>query len=228
MWIKVCGVTDPENAAAVADCGVDALGLNFYPKSKRAIDQTTARAIIDRVGRAAACVGLFVNEPAGAAIETARRLGLRSVQLHADDPRSVIESLRAVRSRDLIVTLAVPLTSDRDVLDLLEFGRRRRVPFRLLLDAAVPGEHGGTGQRCDWAAASRVQRTLDDPFGLLLAGGLTPGNVGEAVRAVQPSGVDVASGVESSPGTKDIDAVRRFVAAARAAASRRSETADVD
>jgi phosphoribosylanthranilate isomerase len=205
--VKICGVTSPEDAAMAAAAGADAIGINFFPRSKRYVDPAAARPIVDAIPKGVLKVGVFVGAPA---VEVARcldQLGLDRVQLHGDevpadfagiDPARLI---RVVRVRDEASFAA-------------ESGWR---PALWLYDAHVDG-FGGAGVVAPWSLiAARARR----PF--LLAGGLTPENVAAAVEAVRPDGVDVASGVELQPKldqriAKDPQKVAAFIAAVRSAA----------
>lgn len=196
--IKICGLTRVENAVACVEAGADAIGLNFWPKSKRRCELHEAARIVSAIGDRARVVGVFVD----ASIEDIQRVrattGLAWAQLHGSEPEDVLTSLLPCAYKALHV-------SDRAGVE-----RARAFPGdELLVDASLPGLPGGTGVACDWALASALARSRK----LWLAGGLTPDNVADAVRAVQPHGVDVASGVERAPGEKDLALVRAFVRA---------------
>jgi phosphoribosylanthranilate isomerase len=210
--VKVCGVTSVADAVAIAELGADALGLNFYPPSPRCINLTLAREILRELPPFVEPVGLFVEDSLS---ELSRRLldlpGLRTVQWHGDRPE-------ATSPPELERIVAFPV-KDRDSLASISHFLDRcrtegRLPRAILVDAHVPGLHGGTGKTLPW----ELLRDFRPGVPLVLAGGLTPENVAEAVRVVKPYAVDVASGVEASPGRKDLDRVRRFLAAARHAA----------
>jgi phosphoribosylanthranilate isomerase len=197
--IKICGITRPDDARAAADAGASAIGMVFWPDSPRAVDTAAARAIVAALPAGVPAIGVFVNQTAdeiNAAIDGA---GLFGVQLHGDEPVDLIERIRRPVIR--AVTLG-----GLDVLGVLP------PQVTVLLDAVDPERRGGTGQTIDWAAAAAVARRRP----IVLAGGLTPSNVEQAIAAVRPYAVDVSSGVETAPGIKDhariaafIDAVRR-------------------
>ena len=197
--IKICGIRRPEDARAAADAGASAIGMVFWPGSPRAVDTAAARAIVAALPAGVPAIGVFVNQTAdeiNAAIDGA---GLFGVQLHGDEPVDLIERIRRP------VIRAVTLRG-LDVLDVLP------PQVTVLIDAVDHERRGGTGQTIDWAAAAAVARRRP----IVLAGGLTPSNVEQAMAAVRPYAVDVSSGVETAPGTKDhariaafIDAVRR-------------------
>ena len=201
LVIKVCGVTRIEDARAAARGGASWLGLNFWPGSKRLVDDGAARDIA-RVARdeGLEVVGVFVNEAAERIAEVVRTVGLARVQLHGDESPADCRRIGAHAYKALGVATRADAARAGDYPD-----------EPLLLDTASP-ERGGTGRTFDWSLAARVVATGRQ---VILAGGLTPANVGEAVRAVRPWGVDVASGVEIAPGIKDADAIAEFVRAAR-------------
>jgi phosphoribosylanthranilate isomerase len=193
--VKICGITRLEDALLAASLGADALGFNLWPGSKRHVDADTARAIVDRLPPFVTPVGVFVNQPPTTVLALAAQAGVQVVQLHGD------ESWDDVNGYPIPAVKAVRLAGRESLRDLHRYRVRA-----LLLDAPSPG-YGGSGAACDWALAREVaERTT-----VLLAGGLTPDNVAEAIRAVRPWGVDVASGVESAPGVKDPDRLRRFI-----------------
>jgi phosphoribosylanthranilate isomerase len=213
LRIKVCGITCEEDACLAASLGADALGLNFYPRSPRCVSLDTAAHILRALPPFVEPVALFVNEPLERAFETARRLGpVRTVQWHGDEPEACADpAFRfipafAVRDADGLARVTRYLEMCRS-LD--------RLPSAVLLDGHVPGLYGGTGQAAPWQLLADFRPGVP----VILAGGLTPENVAEAVRAVRPYAVDVASGVEAAPGRKDPEKVRRFIEEARAAAA---------
>ncbi|HZI14236.1 MAG TPA: phosphoribosylanthranilate isomerase [Myxococcus sp.] len=203
--VKICGVTRVEDARMAWASGADALGLNFYPRSPRYVTAETAAVLARTRPALGTVVGVFVNESPDVIRARVRECGLTAVQLHGDEPPEacagygvpVIKALRVRGPED--VERARAYVGVGDVATLL-------------LDGAAPG-YGGGGVGFDWALVARLS---DAGVPVLVAGGLNPGNVQEAVRATKPYGVDVASGVEVSPGIKDADAVRAFVRAVRA------------
>jgi phosphoribosylanthranilate isomerase len=208
--VKICGVTTPTDARDAADAGADAVGLNFYPKSPRYVEPRAAGALVRALTAFTAPVGVFVGTPLRQATAVAFQLGLRGVQTYddappADDPFP-FAFVPAFRVRD-----AASLDGVRRFVTAL--ATAGRPPAAVLVDSFVDGQMGGTGHRAPW----HLLAGFDPGVPVILAGGLTPENVGEAVRAVRPWGVDVASGVESAPGVKDAGKVRAFVAAVRAA-----------
>ena len=199
--IKVCGITNLEDALAALEAGADMLGFNFYRRSPRYVTPEEAAEVVGRMPEGVTCVGVFVNEPAPADVERiARAAGLHTVQLHGDETPDYCRSLRGL---DAIKALRVG--EDFDVESVSAHGTDS-----VLLDAYVRGERGGTGHTFDWSLASRARGRVARLF---LAGGLTPDNVAAAVAAVRPYAVDVCSGVETAPGRKSPELMRRFVEA---------------
>jgi phosphoribosylanthranilate isomerase len=211
LWVKVCGVTRVDEAVEIARLDADALGLNFYPGSPRCLDLATAGAILRELPDSVEPVGVFVNRPLReVAAEVAALTRLRTIQWHGSGcevevpaPYQLVPAF-PVRDADSL----------RRITDYLERCRAcGRLPRAILVDAHVAGQYGGTGRTAPWELLESFRPGVP----LILAGGLTPDNVAEAVRRVRPWAVDVASGVESSPGRKDLDKVRRFLANARSA-----------
>lgn len=211
--IKICGVTTPDDARAAVEAGADALGLNFFPQSPRFVPPAQATEIAGAIPSDVARVGVFVEPEPRAAREIADRLALEYVQLHGQVTPEPFDELGPAR-----VIVAMPFSERRVAgirASVASWRASGRLPAALLLDADRAGQHGGTGATIDWELAAELVRELPD-LPVVLAGGLTPENVGQAVSVVRPHAVDVASGVESSPGRKDGDKLRRFMAACAA------------
>jgi len=213
-YVKICGITNVEDARCATAAGADLLGFIFYPPSPRYLVPARAgeivRAIRDETGDdAPRMVGVFVDAPGADVAEAAATAGLDLIQLHGAEPPDMVQQLphafKALRSRTLSEAEDA-VTTYRSC-----FGDDPTVPD-LLIDAYHPREHGGTGLPADAAAARALARRCR----LLLAGGLTPDNVSDAIALIQPWGVDVSSGVERAKGLKDHALVRAFVAAVRA------------
>jgi phosphoribosylanthranilate isomerase len=198
--VKICGITSLEDALTAVDAGADALGFVFHPASPRHISPEQAAAIIEKLPPFIQTVGLFVNESRDTVNTTADRCGLDLAQLHGDETPDFCRSIK----RRIIKAFRV-----KDSFSLDSASDYRCAAY--LLDAWSPAAHGGTGQTFNWeiAAAAAARRPI------ILAGGLTPDNVAEAVRRVQPYAVDVSSGVECSPGHKDAEKIRAFINQAR-------------
>lgn len=220
-WVKACGFRDAETALAAAEAGVDTIGLNFYGPSPRSIDDATAAEIIARLDGAATPVGLFVNEPIDAVIARTDRLGLAAVQFHGDESPAALARFRHARPEIAVIRAfrmgEAGLTPLKDELAALE--NADATPDAVLVDARVEGAYGGTGRKVAWDRLAAEYRVGEWPP-LILAGGLTPENVADAVSEVAPWGVDVAGGVESARAVKDAALIARFVAGARASGGR--------
>jgi phosphoribosylanthranilate isomerase len=209
MIVKICGLREAAHACAAADAGADMLGLMLAP-SRRQVQISDVVHIREALERRSSqgrgrpqLVGVFVNA-AAREIRAALAAGLDAAQLSGDEPLDCLDELEGVA-----LIKAVRLAGGAGERDWIEHGPGRQV--RLLVDAHVPGSYGGTGVTGDWSGAAQLAQQLP----ILLAGGLTPENVGAAVRNVRPWGVDVSSGVETD-GSKDIAKIRAFIAAARA------------
>lgn len=213
--IKICGITRPEDARQAAAAGADAIGLNFYPRSKRYVSPELAREIAAELPAEVARVGVFVNATAEEIFDVADAVPLDWIQLHGDEPPGFLPQLagrRVIRALRCGSEGITPLAEYLEYCESLE-----APPAAVLVDALTSdGEYGGTGVQAPWdlLAGSRTW-LLGKP--LILAGGLVPENVAEAIVHVRPLAVDTASGVESSPGIKDAARMREFVATARKA-----------
>jgi phosphoribosylanthranilate isomerase len=214
--IKICGITNVDDALAAVDAGADAIGLNFYSHSKRRVGGDLARQIVDEIGHRADTIGVFVNESAERIGEICRETNLHFVQLHGNEPpeflRLLNEDHNIIRARRWNERGLRAIEEDLQACSNLS----GFCPDAVLVDAAVPGEFGGTGHTIDWQQLANYREVIGD-VPLVLAGGLTRDNVAQAIRIVGPQAVDVAGGVESAHGKKDIAKMRDFVAAARAA-----------
>ena len=199
--VKICGLTNVDDARAALDAGADCLGFVLYRASPRGITADALARITEALPAGVRRVGVFVNERPDVVARVARECGLYAAQIHGDETYEGFEALpglvwRAIRWQD-------GAWSPRLAAWPAE---------RYVLDAAEAG-YGGTGRRVDWTAAAALSRT----HRTMLAGGLTPENVGEAIRTVRPLGVDVSSGVEQAPGRKDVGKMQEFVRRAREA-----------
>jgi phosphoribosylanthranilate isomerase len=212
--IKICGITRVADSRLVALAGADAIGLNFYPGSSRCIDLATADQIVSGLPSNVAKVGVFVNAPTDEMEQIADRLALDWIQLHGDETP---DQLAAMGERPIIRAVRFGNDGPTTIAQYLEDCQQAgRLPDALLVDAAQSGEYGGTGKTVDWQALAAARASLAD-LPMILAGGLTPFTVEEAIATTKPVAVDVASGVESKPGNKDPLLVRAFVNAARKA-----------
>jgi phosphoribosylanthranilate isomerase len=197
VFLKICGLTTEDDAAHAAAAGATALGVIFAPRSPRCVTADRARDIVRAVPGDLPVVGVFVDATIEEVVATVAHTGIRIVQLHGDEPERYASALKMPLLRAAGVD--VPVESWPGAT--------------LLLDAVSGAGRGGTGTRIDWGRAAAIARQRK----VVLAGGLTPGNVAEAIAVVQPYGVDVSSGVEDAPGRKNRDKVSRFLENARTA-----------
>ena len=195
--IKICGIKEGIHALAAANAGADAIGLVFYRESPRYVTPGTAANVVAVLPPFVMSVGLFVDASEAKVRETLDQVPLDLLQFHGSEPPEFCESFGVPYMRAVAMGPGV---------DLLEYAGRFSSARALLLDAHEPGKPGGTGKTFDWGNIPR-----DLPIPLVLSGGLNPGNVGRAVREVQPFAVDVSSGVESSRGSKDPQKIVEFI-----------------
>ena len=200
--VKICGVTRVEDAVAAAELGADFIGLNFYPKSPRYIQVAAAAEIVRALPKGVEAVGVFVNEPPGTVNRIVEEAGLHLAQLHGAETPEQAERVR------IPVVKALRIESEKDI------GAAGAYKVDLYLIDTPSGTWGGSGKTGDWKLAAEACRRLR----AFLAGGLTPDNITEAVRIVNPHGVDVSSGVERELGVKDRTKMAVFLERARAAA----------
>jgi phosphoribosylanthranilate isomerase len=202
--VKICGITNLEDARLAADLGAQALGFIFYPKSPRSIKPEAARQIIAQLPPLVLSVGVFVNEAAALVLEVAEMVRLDWVQLHGEEPPEYCRFLY----RNVMKAIRVKDQSSLDQMAPYQGSVRA-----FLLDTCTSGPRGGTGESFDWSLARQARE-----YGpIVLAGGLRPENVAAAIREAAPQAVDVASGVEASPGKKDHVRLGAFFKAVAAA-----------
>jgi phosphoribosylanthranilate isomerase len=194
--VKICGITNLDDAITAVECGADAMGFVFWFKSPRFIEPLEAKRIASEVPPFVTTVGVFVNEPVEGINRLVHSVGLDCVQLHGEEPPEVCRGLEAK------VIKAVRVSAEKD----LE-GLDRYDVSAFMLDTFCEGVQGGSGETFDWDIAVKAKR-----FGaVILSGGLTPDNVVDAIRHVRPYGVDVSTGVEREPGKKDPEKIRKFI-----------------
>jgi phosphoribosylanthranilate isomerase len=214
--VKVCGVTRAADAAAAVVAGADAIGLNFFSRSPRYVEVQLAQSIAAELPPETARVGVFVNASAGEILRKSEQLNLSLAQLHGDEAADFPAQLPAW----LRIIKAFRLRKGEGLAHVADYLNRAesagRVPNAILIDAFSKDAYGGTGTAGDWAVLA-LERASCKGLPLILAGGLKPGNVGQAIRTARPDAVDVASGVESALGIKDRELVRQFTSRARAA-----------
>lgn len=203
--VKICGITNVEDAEAAVEAGADLLGFVFAEESPRCVSIEQAARIAQVVPPYILRVGLFVNAPEELVMHAMNACGLQLLQFHGEETADYCRQFGAMSMK------AFRVKGPETIQALIEFPTDA-----WLLDAFVPGQRGGTGHSFNWNLAVEAVN-LGRP--VFLAGGLTPENVAEAVRSVQPYGVDVSSGVEASPGKKDHAKVRQFIQAAKAASA---------
>ena len=219
-WVKICGTTNLEDALTAIDAGTEALGFVFYEKSPRKIDVEAAREIVSQLPGNVEKVGVFVNELPERVARTADEVGLTAVQLHGDEHGNSSSQV-SNGPRKLFVAIPESLLSQagkgNKSAGLTWFSARPEACSAIFLDSGSTEQRGGTGKRFDWEDARPWVSQLSQKFRIVVAGGLTPTNVADAMRLLHPWGVDVASGVELKPGKKDPEKVRAFVQAVRRA-----------
>jgi phosphoribosylanthranilate isomerase len=218
-WVKICGMTNLEDALAAVEAGADAVGFVFYEKSPRNITVETARAIVEKLPEGVEKIGVFVNESPVKVSMVADEAGLTAVQFHGDEYQNP-----KMYNTERRVFLCIPAEWAAVI------GRKRgkavgsfmALPKNLgaiMLDSGTSEPRGGTGKPFDWREAEAFVSLMSKDTPVVIAGGLTSANVGEAIGILKPWGVDVVSGVEARPGKKDPEKVRAFVSAVRAAES---------
>ena len=203
--VKICGITSAKDALAVQAAGADAIGF-IFAKSPRRVSALKVRAITKNLGSRVMKVGVFVNEDPAVLLRMAKACELDAVQLHGEEPAKLV---RALRAKGLVVIKALRVRTVKDLALA-----RRHEPDAFLLDTAVAGVHGGTGRCFDWKLLKKFKTEIP----VIVSGGLNALNVKELLDKYTPYGVDVSSGVEKSPGVKDVKKVRQFVRHAKLSA----------
>jgi phosphoribosylanthranilate isomerase len=215
MWVKICGTTNLQDALVAVDAGADAIGFVFGPSKRRVPPQQVAeitRALPDDIEK----VGVIVNETPERIAEIVRVAGLTGVQLQGDETPAFTNALRRLGLRLLVKTVQASAGIDTLAARIESY---REVVDGILLDSGSPAERGGTGKRFAWKEAAGVLSGIPNGTRVIVAGGLSPENVSEAIATLHPWGVDVVTGVESEPGKKDPEKVRAFIEAARKASA---------
>jgi phosphoribosylanthranilate isomerase len=196
--VKICGITNQDDALASVEAGADALGFNFYRNSTRFVEPDQARRIVDGLPKRVLTVGVFVNESPDEVRKIVSRSGVGAIQLHGDETPEYCEQLS-----DHFVIKALRVTSDFEPLAAIAYKVQA-----VMLDTYDPVKFGGTGHVMDWSTA---RKTRDLVTRLFLAGGLSPENVAQAIAEVSPYAVDVCTSLEMAPGKKDHNRVRAFI-----------------
>ena len=220
-WVKICGTTNLEDALAAVEAGADALGFVFWPDSPRRVTAAQAARIVAGLPAGVEKVGVFVDEDIERVWQAAGEAGLTAVQFHGLETPRLMRRFRTyaelddeARARTTRVFKAIPVGGDPYAVLRYVIGADD-VLAAVLLDSGGGRSPGGTGQPFDWDQAAEFALDLGQRFRLILAGGLRPENVGQAIQKLRPWGVDVATGVEREPGRKDHAKLRAFIAAAR-------------
>jgi phosphoribosylanthranilate isomerase len=221
-WIKICGITNLEDAMTAVDAGADALGFVFYYKSPRRVEAAAVRDILDHLPEHIEKVGVFVDAGTDYIRDVVSQTGLTMVQLHGRQSLQTFlqdstPSLERIGVSKVIP--AVPGDSLKEQGVLITQNAREQI-FALLLDAQSNGTFGGTGTTFDWKGTRAMVQVISRQLPVIIAGGLTSLNVAEAIRILQPFGVDVSSGIEAQRGKKDPEKIRAFIEAVRCANKR--------
>ncbi len=213
-WVKICGITNLEDALVAVEAGADAVGFVFYEKSPRSVEPGRVREIVSQMPDRIEKVGVVVNETEDRICAIADDAGLTAVQMHGDDEDPHVADL-VVKKRKLKILVGVPMRHPTPEGWAMMWTPENIHAF--LADSGSSVKPGGTGESFDWTSSVKTLSTIKTLGNLVVAGGLTPENVGQAIAILQPWGVDVSSGVEAKPGKKDPDKVRAFVKAVREA-----------
>lgn len=208
MKVKICGITNKDDAVWALNYGADYIGLNFWKESKRHVSAASAATWIPALPSFATLVGVFVNADQDEILHAVQKMKLKGIQLHGDESPEMVAALRMSlegAGLKVFITKAFRMQSEETLAQLAAY--KDSVDY-FLLDSYHPDEPGGTGERFDWSLATKAKE-LGKP--IFLAGGLNPENVKEAIKKVQPYAVDVASGVEKSPKKKDLEKMKEFI-----------------
>jgi phosphoribosylanthranilate isomerase len=215
IWVKVCGTTSLHDARMSVAAGANALGFIFAPSPRR-VEVSEAAGIVVALADEVESIGVFVNESPTTVAEVASRVGLSGVQLHGDEAAAqMTEFRRTLGQRKIIKTLTVSNLRSNHNSKLEDYLDAHESLDAILLDSGSAQQRGGTGVPFDWEDAAGIASRIRDRMPLIVAGGLNSGNVARAIELFQPWGVDVVSGVESAPGTKDETKLREFMSAVR-------------
>jgi phosphoribosylanthranilate isomerase len=213
-WVKICGMTNLEDALVAVEAGADAVGFVLYEKSPRCVTMETAREIVNKLPEKVEKIGVFVNEQEDLICSVIDDVGITGAQMHGDNEDPHVADLVAARRPQIGVLAAVSMHRPNPQGRAMMWHPNSVRAF--LLDSGNSLKHGGTGEVFNWEAAVPVLDEIKRVGKVVAAGGLTPENVSEAIGIMKPWGVDVVSGVETRPGKKDPEKVRAFVRAVRA------------
>jgi phosphoribosylanthranilate isomerase len=212
-WVKICGITNLEDALLAVEAGADAVGFVFHEKSPRKVDVETARAIVAAVPDRVEKVGVFVEQGADSILEIAERTGLTIMQVPIVAAGEVLKTLAGGKSKSPKLVVAIPADKIQESFSIGE--PLREDLYAALIDSGSAAAPGGTGTTFDWQKKRDILRRIALTIPVVIAGGLRPANVSEAIGTFRSFGVDVASGVEARPGKKDPEKMRAFVRAVR-------------
>jgi phosphoribosylanthranilate isomerase len=212
-WVKICGITNLEDALTAVEAGADALGFVFYENSPRYIGWEAARSIVSELPAGVEKVGVFVNQFEHSICDVADKVGLSAVQLHGDNEDPRVADLVAKRRPALKIVVAISMHHPNPEGWAMMW--TPELVHAFLVDSGSSSKPGGTGEVFNWREARPKLEAIASLGRIAIAGGLTSNNVGEAMRVLEPWGVDVSSGVEAKPGKKDPAKVRDFIAAVR-------------
>jgi phosphoribosylanthranilate isomerase len=218
-WVKICGITNLEDALTAVDAGADAIGFVFYEKSPRCVSVDTVREIVKKLPKGVEKVGVFVGATSDAVADISRLSGLTAVQIYTNSrghpPALDDEFVKALPCR-VIAAISTELVAENELAGFHISRQTQDRILAILLDSGRPERPGGTGRTFDWEMASPINELISvSGLRLIVAGGLTADNVSQAMHTLRPWGVDVVSGVEAKPGKKDPNKVRAFVRAVR-------------
>jgi phosphoribosylanthranilate isomerase len=219
-WIKICGITNLEDALTAVSAGADALGFVFYEKSPRYVEPETAKAIVSGLPPEIEKVGVFFKRSAEEIRAVAASNGMTAIQVSADvmrvrDQSECANCFEQLTQSEPGIKLIPALAMQVDRPEGSAMMWDPEAVHAFLLDSGFGGQPGGTGRQFDWAGSEPATKVIKSLGRVIVAGGLTPSNVAEAMRILKPWGVDVSSGVEANPGKKDPDKVRAFITAVR-------------
>lgn len=216
-WVKICGITNLEDARIAVDAGADALGFVFYEQSPRMVSSTAVRDIVDQLPASIDKVGVFVDTPAEEMIDIVRRARLSCIQIHGQE-HVKLENIEKIKG-SMAELKVIYVCRGTELLDggFSMPGQATTLLYALMFDSGSSTQPGGTGKPFDWKNARGMVQAVSLAVPVIVAGGLNTANVKEAIRLFQPYGVDVASGVEAKPGRKDPEKVRAFIQAVREA-----------
>lgn len=212
--VKICGITQGDQAGQIVELGADAIGINFWQQSKRYIKFNEAKPWLEELNDAVTRIGVFVNADSDEITRILESGAIDHAQLHGDES---VEEVNALLQKGLSVYKALGIKDSAALDNIVSYPGDT-----ILLDAYAPSEYGGTGEAFDWNLGRLAVERFADQKKIILAGGLTPDNIAEAIQQVRPFAIDTASGVESgTPGIKDLDKVRAFIEAVKRTANGR-------